>query len=74
MLAGLSQWGILSMPPDFCATADAEIKMSASAAHTATRPHAICFPYEPHHRFSRRTRFSLQLVVFKDYDGGGFVG
>jgi hypothetical protein len=44
MLAGLSPWGILSMPPDFCATADAEIKMSASAAHTAARPHAIAFP------------------------------
>jgi hypothetical protein len=34
----------LSMPPDFCATADAEIKVSASAAHTAARPHAIAFP------------------------------
>jgi hypothetical protein len=44
MLAGLSPWGILSMPPDFCATADAEIKVSASAAHTAARPHAIAFP------------------------------
>jgi hypothetical protein len=32
------------MPPDFCATADAEIKVSASAAHTAARPHAIAFP------------------------------
>jgi hypothetical protein len=44
MLAGLSPWGILSMPPDFCATADAEIKVSASAAHAAARPHAIAFP------------------------------
>jgi len=41
MLAGLSPWGILRMPPDFCATAAPEVRASASAAHTAARPNVI---------------------------------
>src|SRR5438874_5592218 len=39
MLAGLSPWGILRMPPDFCATAAPDA--SASTASIAAQPHRI---------------------------------
>src|SRR6266403_25258 len=41
MLAGLSPWGILRMPPDFCATAAPDAAASASTASIAARPHRI---------------------------------
>ena len=58
MLAGLSPWGILSMPPllrNGRRRNQGERQRRPCGSATACN----CFPYEPHHRFSPRTRFSL---------------
>src|SRR5205823_8467494 len=57
MLAGLSPWGILRMPPDFCAMLAPDAAASASTASIAARPHRFALPDDLIAGSSRATRY-----------------